>query len=975
MKKFFSCLFLTSCFTVAACAQTGIDYYQKIRLSPEPSAVNGTRLARVSLNGNWNFEVKEQGGSHLIKVPGEWEMQGFRVNEGETAIYTKALDIPDEWQGKRIKLRFDGVSSHALVRLNGHTVAEHEGSFVPFEADITDYLHAEKNILTVEVQAHTISDVLACTSQYAAHTVGGLLRDVTMFALPGVNIAGFDVNTVFDKQYKNAVLQLHPQLANETAASAKAVLRYMLTDENGKRITQKEFSSGEIAGGGTLPLQNTIAIHQPQQWNPEHPYLYRLTTELIVNGKVRQTNRQKVGFRQVEIKGNILLVNGRLVKLRGVCRHSTDPLTGRSVSYQEDVEDVVLFRDANCNYIRTSHYPPSEAFLNACDSLGLFVESESSLCWIDHESAPIWRLWNYKDEKFLPYMLRANIEKMLAGRNHPSVIIWSLGNESVWSPLWDSVNTMVKAFDPSRPTTFHDQCWGEYNNAGSKADIAVYHYPGLNGPQACDTMTRPVLFGEYAHISCYNRRELLTDPGIRNAYGKPLEQMYDSMYAHPANLGGAIWSGIDDIFHMPDGRLVGYGPWGPIDGWRRPKPEYWGMKKAYTPVRVLNAGAPVIINHQLQLQIENRYDFTDLKKVKIECIIDGIGKTVELSIPPHGNGTLSIPVTDSTKEVYITFTDPRGFICNEEKIMLHTAHPEINTAKQQITMQENNNAYFIRQGTALYEVSKTTGLMTTAVRNGQTVLSQGPVFCIVPANDDDGGKPTIASESYQNDIALLKDYSFTPLFAKTVSAMQTSNGVEITAEIVFREGNGSQSYFFGNNGEITVSYNIKCETAETPRQYGMLFQLPESFDKISWERKGAFTVYPADDIARNEGSAMLNAKRIKPAEAIGEGPSGSWKDDANEYGSNDFRATKQNIYTAALSDKNNNTVRICSDGTQAVRSWLQDKHIQLLVADYSSNGSEPFYGSPFSSKRLQLKDKTLKGKVTFVISTATTGDQ
>ena len=477
------------------CQSNQIDGFEIPRLSPRPSAVANVQQPQISLNGKWDFQISGQAAQHAINVPGEWEMQGFTVNEGKTAIYNHELNIPSDWKNKKIKIRFDGVSSHAVIKVNGIKVGEHEGSFVPFEMDITSVLKEDKNILQVEVQANTISDKLACTSQYAVHTVGGLLRNVTLFVLPQTNISNIIANTTFDKQYRNAVLQITTTIEDNVASS----LHYTLKDVEGKVVLQKTQT-----GNHPQSISN-FNIKQPQQWNPEHPYLYELTTELIQNGKVIETLKQKIGFRQVEVKGNLLLVNGKPVKLRGVCRHSIYPLTGRSVADSLDIKDAVLFREGNCNYIRTSHYPPSETFLNACDSLGLFVESESSLCWIDHGAAPIWKLWNYKDEKFLPYMVAANVEKMVAQRNHPSIIIWSLGNESVWSDLWAKVNEVTKKLDPSRPTTFHDQCWGGFNNAGSKADIAVYHYPGINGPQACDTMSRPVLFGEYAHVSCYSR--------------------------------------------------------------------------------------------------------------------------------------------------------------------------------------------------------------------------------------------------------------------------------------------------------------------------------------------------------------------------------------------------------------------------------------------------------------------------------------
>jgi len=576
-------------------------------LSLKPYLVAHVQQPLISLNDEWNFQINTSKKLNKIKVPGEWEMQGFTVNEGETAIYTRELNIPDDWKNKIVKLRFDGVSSHALIKVNGKKVGEHEGSFVPFEVDITSALNNDKNILQVGVQAQTISDKLACTSQYAAHIVGGLLRNVVMFALPQTNISNIIVNTTFDKQFNNATLQINTTIAKASNTEFPTSFRYTLRDVNGKTVLHKT-SKEQITN---------IAVKHPLQWNPEHPYLYELSTELLQKGKSIETIKQKIGFRQVDVRENILLVNGKPVKLHGVCRHSIYPLTGRSVNDSLDVKDAVLFRKGNCNYIRTSHYPPSEAFLNACDSLGLFVESESSLCWIEHPASPIWKLWNYLDEKFLPYMINANVEKMVAERNHPSIIIWSLGNESRWSPLWAKVNKVVKELDPSCPTTFHDQCWGDFNNAGSKADIAVYHYRGINGGAACDTMKRPVLFGEYAHVSCYSRRELATDPGVREDYGASLVQMYDSMYYHKACLGGAIWSGIDDIFHMPDGRIIGYGPWGVIDAWRRPKPEYYGMKKAYSPVVVTHIQYPSSNKEVLSLFVENRYDFTNLKDIII----------------------------------------------------------------------------------------------------------------------------------------------------------------------------------------------------------------------------------------------------------------------------------------------------------------------------------------------------------------------
>lgn len=938
---------LTTILTVLWMCGHSISMAQTATLTARPQEV-------VSLNGTWTFQDRQQ-----INVPGEWVMEGFTVNEGETAKYSRFVIIPDHWKGKRVKIRFDAVNTNALVKMNGKTVGSHEGGFVPFEVDVTDALQSGKNELAVEVRALTTSDHLSCASQYAVHTVGGILRKVTMFAVPNAHIADITVTTDFDKNYKDATLYLKTITANTTATPVKTVYRFTLTDASGKTVLRQTIA-GDKAIGQQASLEEThsLTIRKPQHWNPEHPYLYVLETALIENGRETHVTQCKVGFREVEVKGNELLVNGSPVKLRGVNRHEVHPLTGRSISPALCRQDALLFRDANCNYIRTSHYPPSEEFLEAADELGLFVESEAALSWIEHHASPIWRLWKYTDQRFLPLMLQANAENMAAGKNHPSVIIWSLGNESRWSALWDSVNTFVKRTDPARPTTFHDQCWGGFNNAGSKADIAVYHYPGINGAAAAAKSTRPVLFGEYAHLSCYNRRELATDPGIRAAYNAPLVTFYDSMYYYKGCLGGAIWSGIDDIFHLPGGNIVGYGPWGPVDGWRRPKPEYAGMKKAYEPVKIM------AIRNQAnayELDIENRFDFTSFKDITITAN----GKPLRLNVAPGKRGTLSIPVTDG--QVHVVFKDPRGFVCTET-LLGNSPAVALTRPSTPVTYVEKDEAYIVQQGAVTYTISRLKGIITGARKGNDTLLLQGPVVCVAPSNHDDGGKPNVAGETYQNNIYPLKYYPLYTLFAENMQIDTSEQGLRISADITYTSGKGKLTYFFTSNGQLITDYEVRYRGNDSlPYQYGLLMQLPQRYQQLEWEREGAFTVNDSTDISRNQGTALLAARKLGAVEAFGEVPSGPWKNDANELGSNDFRSAKHDIRKASLSNGKGQSVVVSSNGKQASRSWLQDGNIHWLVADYWSNGSEPFYTTPHSNGRININRKTIKGTLTISI--------
>lgn len=936
------------------------------RISPIPSQVGNITSPRLSLNGDWQFSSVSIAKTS-IKVPGEWVMQGFDIPPEETAIYTRKLDIPAAWKSLRVYIRFDGVSSHGLVKVNGQKVAEHEGSFVPFEADITDALTNGDNVLTVEVRAHTISDMLACTSQYATHTVGGLLRNVSLFTLPKTNLADLTILTPFDKSYKNAWLKVKAELSNLSDEDASTAIRYTLRDANGKTVLQQQTKKITIGRSHSLPLIDSFKVKSPQHWTSETPYLYQLTTELLVDDKPAQTVVNRVGFRDVKVNGNELLVNGKPIKLRGVNRHSVHPLTGRSISAALDRKDAELFRAANCNYIRTSHYPPSQDFLDAADELGLFVESEASLAWIEHGASPIWKLWDYTDEKFLPYMIQANVDNVQANKNHPSLIIWSLGNESKWSPLWAKVKNVVKKIDPSRPTSFHDQCWGGYNNAGSSADIANYHYPGIDGPAATDTMSRPTLFGEYAHLSTYNRRELLTDPGVRDFYNEPLVRFYDSIYAHKGNLGGAIWSGIDDTFHLPDGQIVGYGPWGPIDGWRRPKPEYWGMKKAYSPVKVTHVHFPVGKEKALVVVIENRHDFLNLNQVKISAKINDKVQEVQADINARSKGKISIPIKEQIRSFEISFIDPRGFTIDEEHYQLEEENKS-GRAQYKLSMMQDSSSIRVLVGEVQYLINRRTGMIDQVRKGKEILLNQGPVFTFVPLNSEDGGKPNVAGETYQNDIHLIKNYAYYTLFVTDMDVTAQQDSIVVQMDVTYNEGSGKQRYVFRKDATFTTEYAINSNQKDaSPYQYGLMMQLPKRFDRLSWKRKGPFSWYPADHIGRNVGTAKLLSKPLLAVEEVGVRPLHPWKDDANTFGSNDFRSTKKAICEATLVDEAGAKVQVLSNADQASRTWLQDGQINWLIADYCNNGSERFYGSPFSDGRIKVNDKPLKGKLTIKI--------
>ncbi|WP_074237110.1 hypothetical protein [Chitinophaga niabensis] len=232
-------------------------------------------------------------------------------------------------------------------------------------------------------------------------------------------------------------------------------------------------------------------------------------------------------------------------------------------------------------------------------------------------------------------------------------------------------------------------------------------------------------------------------------------------------------------------------------------------------------------------------------------------------------------------------------------------------------------------------------------------------------NSEDGGKPNVAGETYQNNIYPLKTYPQYTLFSKDLKISKDAAGVKISMNVTYTTGRAQQSYLFNTSGELVTTYEVNYRGNDSiPYQYGLLMQLPRRFDRLQWERKGEFSVYAASDIARNKGAARLNAKQLNAVEEHGVVPVWPWKDDANELGSNDFRSTKHFIRQVTLTDAKGNGLEVISDGKQASRSWLQDEGVQWLIADYSNNGSEPFYGTPHADGKINIRRKSIKGTVT-----------
>ena len=929
-------------------------------LSPRPVTETGVFTPLLSLNGTWKFSTNPPAGFEQfaapktkswsnIAVPGEWVMQGFAVATNTAAAYWREFTVPADWSGRCIKLRFDCVHSDCTVYVNGQRVGAHEGCFTVFELDVTAAVKPGRNILALAVKSESTADTLDSATQYAAHQLGGITRKVQLFALPAVHLAEQVITADYDAATAKGILTAKLHLSPDSHDPLAVRLR-LLAPGGTECVAVADLAVTSVH------LAPKIQISPALSWDPEHPRLYTLLTELVgQHGEVLEQISQRVGFRRIEIRGNQLFVNNAPVKLRGSCRHEVDPLRGRSLTPELWQKDAELFRAANVNYIRTSHYPPAEEFLDLCDEYGFFVECEAPLCWVEHGANAVWQNWNYQDAKFFPYLLRANFENLAANRNHPCVTIWSLANESRWSPLFAEVNRRVKAADPTHPTSFHDQCWGGYNNANSQADIAVYHYPGENGPAKCDEEKRPVLFGEYCHVECYNRRELVTDPGVRDDWGRGFARMNDLMYQHDGCLGGAIWAGIDDVFCLPDGKFVGYGMWGAIcDGWRRDKPETWHVKNAYSPVRVTIRELPIPApGEAIRIPVLNRYNFANLSELKITWSLAGASGKLTANIPARQDGELILALKKTVKNgdvLHLSFTDPRRFVCDEENLTFgHPVEPPVPAAftAGALTITESPVTIQVTGDAAEYLIDRKSGQFIRATVRHKTILTGGPALMILPLQ-------TEACEPVDLGVWKPLNNVCEHWQAESVQARPVADGsVEIVVKGSCADATGGYTLGLDTTGNIQLHYDFKSRVAENPRQWGMVFFTPKNFDTLVWNRQAQWTVYPANHIGRPAGTAHAYVATVSQPYAT-QKPKSEWSLDATILGGNDFTSTKRGILQAALGSSHE-SLAIVADGQQSVRAFVAGKQSGLLVAGFHTGGGDGFFGTHFATERRPLK--------------------
>ena len=862
----------------------------------------GVETPAVLLSGTRQFQYSPDSKWDKIQVPGEPAMQGYAIEHDKPFTYRKSFTVPADYAGKHTILRFDGVYSHARLFVNGTFVREHHGGFTRWETDVTPFVRpGKKNEIRLEVTDRL--DDISYASGYAHHPIGGILRDVTLFALPETCLYDFYAETHLDAAYEDAVLKI----GYSSPVAGGAEVAYTLTEPSGRRypLVQSRFPLEEGGNMNELPVKN------PLKWDAEHPNLYTLTITLSKDGKEIGRFDRRIGFRDVKIEKDRMLVNGMPVKLRGACRHDIHPTLGRTTTAELDSLDVILFKRSNMNFVRTSHYPPTERFLEYCDRYGIYVESETAVCFVD-----TYRQKNYAPGKtqdsaeFTPRYLSQCREMVKSFRSHPSILFWSIGNESVYGTNFQQCWDWVKATDKTRPVIFSYP--GSVGEKKPVYDILSMHYQDVNGNlNQWNRSTHgfqgegiPALFDEWAHPACYTYATLQEDPNIREFWGHSIERMWSGLFDAPGGLGGAIWGYVDETFMLPEpkvgtafwkefartakpedyqGKCVGYGEWGIVDVWRREKPEFWATKKAYSPVRLMTTEVASFLSGQrLLLPLYNRFDHTDLDEIKIRYTYKGVEKELPApSIAPHQKGLLVIPAEawEEGELLSICFYTATGELLDAEQVSLGSdyhvrlADSEASPVNGVLQVEETAGMMTIKGDGFEIPFSKETGLISNATSKGQVIIEKGPFLHLdINLNHLTGAEVRKSARKFLTSDSDWKKQSLT--------YTRKEGAVEVALSGFYQDVQTDILIRISPAGEMNVSYVVAGQPNGYLRETGLSFYLPERLDYLQWERKGMWSCYPEGAFAGNTGETSLyNPKQVR----YGENPAQPWSADTHNY--------------------------------------------------------------------------------------------
>jgi beta-galactosidase/beta-glucuronidase len=861
----------------------------------------------VNLNGEWKFSYSENPLTldndfcevryddstwDTITVPGNWQLQGYDiprytnvqypfpidpwltvpVDENPTGSYRRKFVIPESWDGREVFILFEGVDSAFNLWLNGKWIGYSTDSRIAAEFNINSYLQLGENTLAVQVYRWSSGSYLEDQDFFR---LSGIFRDVFLWSAPPIHIRDYSVRTCFDTTFTDAELHISTNIINyDPVKTNNVILNTQLYDANGILVSNQIRPGIQIDSGKEVIFALSDNISLPHKWSDESPYLYTLVLVLEDNfGTTLEIQRCHVGFRQVDINDGKVLLNGVPIYFKGVNRHEHDPITGHTISPESMIKDICLMKQFNINAVRTCHYPDDPRWYDLCDEYGILLVDEANI-----ETHGVWDIPT-KDTRWKSAFVARGSRMVERDKNHPSVLIWSLGNESGYGPNHDAVADWIRQNDLThRPI--------HYESAGEApvVDIISVMYPRIDRLIEMAQKpgeTRPFVMCEYAH-------------SMGNSTGN-LKEYWDVIRSNKRLIGGFIWDWVDQgiLQQFPknqDGKtwFAHGGDFGdqPNDGNfcinglifpdRIPHPALWEYKKVLEPVFVealdLASGT---------LKVTNRYHFLDLSHLDIIWTIkaDGSilqnGKISHLTTLPGESEILKIPYSindispatqywlevcfvlnrvekwsDSGFEIgYAQFLLPVSTAVLDRVIV--NSYPPLHT-------DETSEILVISNSTLSVTYNKRLGKILSLESGAKQIIKFGPALNIwrAPTDNDANtwGDQKMAirwrEAGYNTLRELARDFLITQntpelvqIYINTV-IIPTIYTVSLENKDKITRFDCSYLYSIYSSGEVIINTHVATAVGmpSLPR-IGIQMTLPGSFNTMTWYGKGPFETY------------------------------------------------------------------------------------------------------------------------------------
>ena len=830
----------------------------------------------MSLNGKWKFHwVKNPdnrpkdfyqpfyytGGWADINVPGNWERQGygtaiyvnetyefddkmfnFKKNpplvphaENEVGSYRRTFKVPADWKGRRVVLCCEGVISFYYVWVNGKLLGYNQGSKTAAEWDITEVLTEGENVVALEVYRWSSGAYLECQDMWR---LSGIERDVYLYSTPKQYIADYKLNASLDKEtYKDGLFGL--EVTVEGPSSTASSIAYTLKDTFGKAVLK------DVINIKSRGLSNFIAFEEKKipnvkPWSAEYPNLYTLVLELKdAQGKVTELTGCEVGFRTSEIKNGRFCINGVPVLVKGTNRHEHSQL-GRTVSKELMELDIKLMKEHNINLVRNSHYPTHPYWYQLCDRYGLYMIDEAN---IESHGMGYGPASLAKDSTWLTAHMDRTHRMYERSKNHPAIVIWSLGNEAGNGINFERTYDWLKSVDKTRPVQY-ERAELNYNT-----DIYCRMYRSVDEIKAYvakKDIYRPFILCEYLHA-------------MGNSCGG-LKDYWDVFENEPMAQGGNVWDWVDQSFREIDKNGKWYwtygGDYGPegipsfgnfccnglVNADRQPHPHLLEVKKVYQNIK-----ATLLSPKNMKLRIKNWYDFSNLNEYELhwnvtadtgEKIAEG---TKVLDCEPHATidvslGNVILPKT--VREAYLNISWTR----REASPMIAE---DWEVAYDQFVIVGNKNYTGYRPqkaGETAFTVDKETGALTSLALDGKELLATPITLSLFrPATDNDNRD--------KNGARLWRKAGLDNLTQKVTSLKEGKNTTTATIELLNAKGQkvGTADfiYMLDKNGALKIRTTFQSDTAivKSMARLGLTFRVADTYDQVSYLGRGDNETY------------------------------------------------------------------------------------------------------------------------------------